>query len=161
MGSRYPPCRATNPWLPVLTQAVPGRCQSVPGAAPSPAPDLAASPPNTSPPHQHLPTAISFFPKIQSSQRPGKCPGQAVRSPCSRRLWSSLHCWLIPQSLLASQNSSVLLVWAPLHAGKQPRRFTEGFGGLWRGSGGRGSVSLWAGGTCAVGWAWCARCRLC
>lgn len=44
MASRYPPCRATNPWLPVchrlLTQAVPGRCHPVPGAAPSPAPHL-------------------------------------------------------------------------------------------------------------------------
>lgn len=49
----------------------------MPGCARScsqPCTDLAASSPNTSPPHQHLPTASSFFPKIQSCQRPGKCP---------------------------------------------------------------------------------------
>lgn len=76
---------------------------------------------------------------------PGGC------SLCSRQLWSALHCWLVPQSLPASRNSSVVLMEAPQHDGKQPGRFLKGFRTHWS----QASIPLWDGALFDAGLACC------
>lgn len=128
-GLQVPPARAVqltpgSCWQ-LLTTAVPGGCQPVPGAALCPAPAPVAPAPHAFPvsiPGLLLATAGSglfpqgagFLPKNVETASAGKMSressGQAGCSLCSRRLWRSLRCWLVPQSLPASRNSSVVLV---------------------------------------------------
>lgn len=85
--------------------------------------------------------------------------GQAGCWLCSKRLGSSLHCCLIPQSCWLPKISP----WAScrhLVTVKQPWRLARGLGALWGGSASQAFVSLWDGGAFAAGLACRVHCRL-